>query len=218
RIAYTVGEHKAAPLEAGRGGRRDKVVEGTVTWHMASLKVKPGDVIRFRAEALDYYNISGPHVGRSPELQIRIADRGELEAQHAQKQKEILEALKQLIKSQKETRAAVEAQRNAAKPDAARIGDTEQQQRALASQAGDIARQIAELTRSAQMNNLANPDETQLQQAAHQAMTDIANTAMPRAANQIATAQSNAKVNPQQSKQDLGSASTQQADILRRLA
>src|SRR5205807_3331673 len=123
RIAYVVGERKAAPLEAGRGGRRDKVVEGTVTWHMASLKVKPGDVIRFRAEALDYDNISGPHVGRSPELQIRIADRGELEQQLAQKQKEILEALRQLIRSQKEARAAVESQRSAARPSGARIGD-----------------------------------------------------------------------------------------------
>src|SRR5439155_18171936 len=87
-----------------------------------------------------------------------------------------------------------------------------------ATQAGDIARQIGELTRSAQMNNLANPDEAHLQQAARQAMTDVANNAMPRAANQIATAQPNAQANPQQAKQDLGIASGQQSDILRRLA
>ena len=70
-------ERKPSLQEAGRGGRRDKIVEGPVTWHLAALKLKPGDVIRYRAEALDWDDISGPHVGRSPELQIRILDPAE---------------------------------------------------------------------------------------------------------------------------------------------
>src|SRR5262249_29283959 len=198
RLSYTVNSGKIGLLPAGNGGKRDRIVEGPVTWPMASLKVKPGDTIRYHAEALDWDNLNGPHVGKSNELQIRILDRGQLEQMFEDKRKELLEALRQLIKAQKEAQAAVDAQRSAPRPNADRIAESEHQQRGLAQQAAEVQRRIGELNRMAQMNNLASAETMRAQQAAEQAMADIAKNAMPRAANQIAQAQPQAQANPQQ--------------------
>jgi len=217
RAPYQVEGRKPVTLPAGTGGRQKKELALDNEWNLGALNLKPGDTVRYHIEATDFDDLNGPHVGKTSEYQIRIIDRGEAERQYAEQQAEILQQLGDLIKEQKGTRAEVEAQRNAARPNAEAIAGAEDRQRAAATSASDLGRRVAELNRKAQINNLAAKSDLEAQQAARAGLDKLSREAMPDAANKIGGAQPQAQSNPQGAKSELGQASQQQQQILQEL-
>ncbi len=218
RVPYEVTGRSPATLPAGRGDRRAKSLELENLWALGPLKLKPGDVVRYRVEATDWDNLSGPHVGKTSELQLRVIDRGEAERRYEQQQQELQEQLKELIKEQRAARAEVEAQRAAAQPNAEAIAGAEERQRNAAASAADLARRMAEIRRGAETNNLADKAELDAQQGAQQSLERLSREAMPQAANRIGSAQQQqAQSNPQGARQELSGASQQQQQILQEL-
>lgn len=220
RVPYQI-EGRAGPKSIGAGAasdRKTKTLELDNVWSLGSLGLKPGDTIRYRIEGTDWDNITGPHVGKSSEFQIRIIDQGEATRQYEENRTELLRQMNELIKEQKAARADVEAQRNRPNPDAQAIAAAEERQRAAANTAQDIARRIQELRRSGAMNNLTDKAEQDAQQNAQQGLNRLSQEAMPQAANKIGSAQSQAQQsNPQGAKSELGQASQQQEQIAQEL-
>lgn len=218
RVPYQVDSRPAKTLPAGRGDdRKTKVLELENTWSLASLNLKPGDTIRYRIEATDYDNISGPHVGKTSDFQIRIIDPGEAVRRYEESRTEVLRQMAELIKEQKAARAEVERQRNAAQPNAEAIAAAEERQRSLAATAQDLSRRVGELRRSAATNNLTDASEQQAQKAVQDGLQQLSQGAMPEAANKIGSAQAQAQANPQGAKSQLGQASQQQEQIAQEL-
>ena len=217
RVAYERDNGKKDMLGIGIGGPREKTVGFDAKWDLAQLNLKPGDSIRYRAEAQDYDNITGPHTGKTGEYTLRIIDKGTAERRINERRAELMAALKDLIREQKYAKADVDEQKNAANPNPENIAAAESRQRALASKATDLSRQMAELNRMAETNRMATPQQMDAQKRAQQAMTNLANQNIPQAANQIAQAQPQAQATPQGAKQDLNNASAQQQEILKQL-
>jgi hypothetical protein len=218
RVPFQVDGRKPATLPAGRADdRKTRVLELENLWSLGSLGLKPGDSLRYRVEATDFDNVSGPHVGRTSEYQIRIIDRGEATRRYEENRQEILRQMGELIREQKAARADVEAQRNAPSPNADALAAAEERQRAAASAAQDLARRVGELRRQAATNNLAEASEQTAQQAVQQGLDRLSRQEMPEAANRIGSAQTQARANPQNARQPLGQASQQQQEIVQEL-
>jgi len=222
RTLWRKGGGDPTPIPMAQGGRTDRVLPIASVWDLTPLRLKPGDIVRFRVEAEDHDHLTGPNRGTSPEFQLRVVDRAEMERRLAEMQAELQRRLEELIRQQRATREQVERQRRAQpRPNPDAIQEAEQRQRALATEAGDLARQVEQLSRTARQNHLANPAELQAQENVRGGLTDLAQNAMPQAADRIAQAEPNARAadarQQQQARADLGEASRQQEEILRRL-
>lgn len=219
RVPYQVENKGAAKvIPAGHADdRKSKSLELENTWSLGGLGLKPGDAIRYHIEATDFDNVTGPHVGKTTDFQIRIIDQGEAIRRDAENRAELLRQMADLIKEQKGAKADVEAQRNAAKPNPEAIAAAEQRQRAAANTAQDISRRVGELNRNAAMNNLADKNEQEAGKNVQQRLDKLSRQDMPEAANKIGTAQSQAQNNAQQAKSQLGAASQQQEQITQEL-
>ncbi|HTE19083.1 MAG TPA: DUF4175 family protein, partial [Armatimonadota bacterium] len=215
RVPYLVQGRKPQTLPAGRGGKREKALELENRWSLSALRLKPGDTVRYRIEATDFDTISGPHVGKTSELQLRIIDRGEAERRYEEQRNEIRKQLAELIKEQKAARADVEAARAKTSPEA--IAAAEERQRGVASTAADLARRMGEMNRMAETNNLAQKPELDAQRGTQAGLDKLSQEAMPQAANKIGGAQTQAQASPQAARSQLGEASQQQAEIINAL-
>ncbi len=87
------------------GPTKKKTVEHP--WDLAPLKLEPGTVISFLADARDYDAIAGPNVGKSRELRLRIVTDEEFARQLDDQQREIREAAERLLEMQRQALAPV---------------------------------------------------------------------------------------------------------------
>ncbi|MFN3648840.1 MAG: DUF4175 family protein [Armatimonadota bacterium] len=217
RVPYRVGEGASRSMPAGQGGRREKQLELTSLWELGALNLKPGDLVRYRAEALDYDNLNGPHVGKTGEFQLRIIDEAEANRRYEEQRAEILAALRELQKEQKGSRAEVEAERRRGAPNADALASAEERQRSVGFTAADLARRVQDLRRMAETNNLAPQADVQSQQNAQQRLDQLSKNQVPQAANRIGSAQAQAQSNAQQARSELSQASGEQQQIQQEL-
>jgi hypothetical protein len=107
-------EDVALPLwESGNAGQADAVgpvkhQEVKHAWNLASLKLTPGSIITFHADARDFDNLKGPNVGKSRELRLRILSDEEIGRELDDARREIREETARILAMQKQAQTPVE--------------------------------------------------------------------------------------------------------------
>ena len=75
------------------GGRPVKHQEVRYEWDLAPLKLAPGSIITFHADARDFDNLKGPNLGKSREIRLRIVSDEEIARQLDDARREIREEI-----------------------------------------------------------------------------------------------------------------------------
>jgi len=184
RLAYHVGKRSSALSLPNTERRTPSTIRSAVRWNLAPLGLKPGDTVVYEAQARDGDNVSGPHTGRSAAYRVHILSpqemRERVDAQAAQEE----EALRQLIRRQKEAQNLLaRARPTPNRADALR--QAEAAQRGVAQEAADLVRRIQQTTEQMRDNHLGTPSEMQRRESAQQSLQQLAQTAMPEAADTI---------------------------------
>jgi len=110
------------PLWDGQGGGPDgkPVTHHTVRydWDLAPLKLPPGSVITFHADARDFDTLKGPNLGKSRELRLRIVNDEEIAHQLDDARRAIREDIEGILAMENQARTPVnEALRTLSKTD-----------------------------------------------------------------------------------------------------
>ncbi len=196
--------HPPLTLPLATGNRRERSLEARTRWNLGSLSLHPGDIVRYHAEADDFDNLRGPHVGRSAEQRLRVIERAEMERRLADGWQEWDQQLGQVQQEQAAARAALQAART---PSA--LTEVERRQRELAPRADELARRAAELAEMARTNRLAAEATLARQERASAELGELSSRAMPEAADRIRES----AARPEQRAE----AAARQAEISRRL-
>src|SRR5262249_48299852 len=77
-------------------------------WDIAPLKLPPGSVITFHAEARDFDAIKGPNLGKSRELRLRIVSDQEIATQLDDARRAIREDVESILAMQNQARTPVD--------------------------------------------------------------------------------------------------------------
>jgi hypothetical protein len=77
------------------------------TWDLAPLKLPPGSVITFHAEARDFDSIKGPNLGKSRDLRLRIVTDEEIGRQFDDARRAIREDVENILAMQNQARTPV---------------------------------------------------------------------------------------------------------------
>ena len=109
------------------------------TWELAPLKLAPGSIITFYADARDFDAIKGPNVGKSRELRLRIVSKEDAARQFDDARRELREELARVLTMQKQAMAPVD---NAART-LSRTDRLPQPQRDDLNNASMIQRQVS---------------------------------------------------------------------------
>ncbi len=87
-------------------------------WNLAPLKLTPGSILTFHAEAIDFDNLEGPNLGKSRELRLRIVTDEDITRQLDDERREIRDETARILAMQKQAAVPVEdALRKLAKAD-----------------------------------------------------------------------------------------------------
>ncbi|MCA9069850.1 MAG: hypothetical protein KDA84_13045, partial [Planctomycetaceae bacterium] len=111
RIQYRVGEDPKTPpitIPLFSGDDRPKQHRVEYEWELADLKLKPGMIVTFHAEALDDYDLDKQHVGRSIERKLMIVSPQEKTAELGFQQGGLIDELDTAHKMQEQTHDQVE--------------------------------------------------------------------------------------------------------------
>jgi hypothetical protein len=73
-------------------------------WPVAAAAVQPGDRLQFRGSARDFDDVSGPKVGRAPEVTVRVVTRDELLAELTRLEQEYRSEFERLVETQMDVR------------------------------------------------------------------------------------------------------------------
>ncbi len=76
----------------------------SLQWPVSSAGVTPGDRLELNASATDYDDVSGPNVGTSPELNVRVVTRDELLSELSRREHEYRLDFERLIDAQEQLR------------------------------------------------------------------------------------------------------------------
>ena len=205
-IVYSIGKRNGnLPLPGAKGSTQ---VTASAGWNLGSLGLKAGDTVVYHAAARDGDNVSGPHTGKSSEYRIHILSHAEmrerLEAQQAQER----EALKQLLARQKEAQKALEEARKSP-ANGEKLAHAQGAQRSVAQETAELARRMEQTGEQMRDNNLGTPQQMQQRDAARQSLQQMAQKAMPQAADAIQRAQNQ----PSSRNRDLSDAARQEQQI-----
>ncbi|MFO0891050.1 MAG: DUF4175 family protein [Isosphaeraceae bacterium] len=86
------------------------------TWELAPLRLQPGSIITFYADARDFDTISGPNIGKSREYRLRIVSREDASRQFDDARRELREEIARILGMQRQAITPVEeAERTLAK-------------------------------------------------------------------------------------------------------
>jgi len=217
RVVYQLDNEPPAHRPAGAGDRHARIVEGESDWPLAPLALLPGSTIRYHLEATDFDTVSGPHLSRTGDLQIRIVDRGDAERKYSDDRAQIIQELANLIRQQAAVRAEVEAARARPQQDPVALATAAARQRAVGATAADLARRVSELRQAAELNQLAAPAEVESQRAAEEVLNQVARQGVPTATSRIETAHQQASSAPQSARSELAKASGEQQAVERDL-
>ena len=86
----------------------EKHLELAHTWELATLKLTPGSIITFYADARDFDAIKGPNVGKSREMRLRIVSKEDAARQFDDARRELREELARVLAMQKQAMTPVE--------------------------------------------------------------------------------------------------------------
>ncbi|MDR3634404.1 MAG: DUF4175 domain-containing protein [Isosphaeraceae bacterium] len=100
----------ALPLFDGQGRARGPLKHHEVhyAWNLAPLKLTPGAVITFHAEARDFDSLKGPNLGKSRELRLRVLTDEDISRQLDDQRREIREAAARVLAMQEQAKLPVD--------------------------------------------------------------------------------------------------------------
>lgn len=137
----------------------------TVHWPVASSSPVPGDRLTLIARASDHDNVSGPNLGQSAEVSLRVVTRDELLAELARREQEYRHSFERLVEAQEEVRGRVLSLRgeftdtaDTAKL-AAEVTPVERRQRNLAGSVNVIRQQFEQILAELRVNQLDTGEE-----------------------------------------------------------
>ena len=82
-------------------------------WDLAPLKLEPGAIVTFHADARDFDDVKGPNIGKSRELRLRISSDEEINRQIEDQQRALRDDIERTHAMQKQAQAPVaDAQRS----------------------------------------------------------------------------------------------------------
>ena len=80
----------------------------TYTWDLTPLKLAPGSIITFHADARDFDSIKGPNLGKSRELRLRIVSDEDIARQMDDARRAIREDVEEILAMQNQARTPVD--------------------------------------------------------------------------------------------------------------
>lgn len=170
-VVLPLWDSKGQPQE--RSVRHQQV---RYTWDLAPLKLSPGSIITFHAEAKDFDDLKGPNLGKSRQLRFRIVSDEEAGRQLDDMRREIREETARILAIQKQAQTPVdEAIRTLsktdklAKPERENLKDAEMIQRQVESRinskADGLDQKVRRFLDDLRNFKLANPEaQAQMEQ------------------------------------------------------
>jgi hypothetical protein len=171
------------------------------TLPLADLKLTAGTTFTFRFEAADNNDVTGPGIGRTSELLLRVVTADELRIDLFRREKQERQTLERLIKDQEDLitdNQALAAMRGAddaaAGPPAdirARLLEAEKRQKAIGSGVTAIARSMRDLAAEVQNNRLEEVHgrlQTRLMDQLASPLDAVAGDTLPRAVAALSAA------------------------------
>ena len=103
-------EDVALPLWETEGEREGPVKHQEVkhVWDLASLKLTPGSIVTFHADARDFDSLKGPNLGKSRELRLRILSDEDIAHEMDDARRELREETARILSMQKQAIIPVE--------------------------------------------------------------------------------------------------------------
>ncbi len=96
---------RSLPIEGFAAG--GKTFARSLSWPLTPLGLMPGDRLSLYAEARDYDDVSGPNVGKSPVVSLRVVSREELLNELARREQQFRQEFETLVRGQEDLYAAV---------------------------------------------------------------------------------------------------------------
>ncbi len=159
------------PLFDGQDRREGLVKHREIhyEWNLAPLKLTPGSIITFHADARDFDNLKGPNVGKSRELRLRILSDEDISRQLDDQRREIRETAARTLAMQEQAKTPVdEALRMLSKSDKLSnqnrddLKNAEMIQRQVANQINNrtdgLDQKVKNFIRDLKNFKIANPD------------------------------------------------------------
>lgn len=175
------------PLEGFEPGT--KTFTRTIEWSAAAHRLAEGDRLTLRAEARDFDDVSGPNLGQSANVILRVVSREELLAELNRREQEYRQDFERLIRAQEELYAemlSLSRPVRTAEPSRDRLKAFNllaRRQRDHASRLNVIRLQFEQVLSELQINGMANPTvEARLGGGIIEPMGRISRTRMPTAA------------------------------------
>jgi hypothetical protein len=179
-----------APVEGFEPGR--KAFIQIVDWSAAKFQAAEGDRVTLKAQAKDFDNISGPNLGESPAITLRVVSREELLAELNRREQEYRQDFERLIRSQEELYAeALTLSRplkagSSAQDRLRSFGLLARRQRDHASRLNSIRMQFEQVMSELQTNQLSSPTvESRLGGGIIQPIGTLLRNQVPKAADNL---------------------------------
>jgi hypothetical protein len=142
-----------------------KTFRTRLDWPVSSVGLAAGQTLTLVAQAIDFDDVSGPNLGRSPEATLRVVTAAELRGEFARREREQRTILESLIDSQENLRrellSAPARVRNGADVGtmADDLGTLERQQRSIAGSVNAIRRQFESILAEYRVNRIETPED-----------------------------------------------------------
>ncbi|MBI4580209.1 MAG: hypothetical protein HY718_10935 [Planctomycetes bacterium] len=162
-----------------------KTFTHTVDWLAAQHHVLEGDRLTLYCQGTDFDDVSGPNVGRSPAIALRVVSHEELLVELSRREQEHRRDFERLLRQQEELYADMLARDRATSPEDIRefYPRLARRQRDHAGRLNLLRLQFEQVLSKLRLNRLATPEvEARLGQGVIAPMDELYRTAMPRAA------------------------------------
>lgn len=192
---------------------------------IAPLNLTSGDQLLLRVQAMDNDTVSGPKLGESGTLSLRVVTPEELREDLLRQEQDLHEQFKRIINDQKDLhetcrilQTAIPDDRDVS-PDSSTVAHLERGQRKMGQRTADITTQFESLVAQVQNNRLENPEgplQTRVVNEIIDPMRSLTNTWLPRAAREFRDARA-AHADQKAYQESLRQAQKTQEDILARM-
>ncbi|MDO8630728.1 MAG: hypothetical protein Q7R41_09560, partial [Phycisphaerales bacterium] len=153
----------------------------SLKWSVSSAGVMPGDRLTLNASAADFDDVTGPNVGASPELSVRVVTRDELLSELSRREHEYRMDFERLIDAQEQLRGRLltvmgsEGGQPGSADFVSAVSNLERRQRGIAGSVNVIRQQFEQVIVELRINQLATPTvEERLGGGIVEPLTDLA--------------------------------------------
>ena len=177
------------PIEGFEAGT--KTFRRSFDWVPGLHGFSTGDRIALQAEAADFDNVSGPNVGRSQAIGLRLVERAELLADLQRREQEYRLDFERWVRRQEELYGELlsliaSADKIAANERSSRIAHLSRRQRDYAGRVGTTRTQFEQVLAEMRINRLATPAvETRLGAGIVEPLDQLNRVQMPAAADRL---------------------------------